>query len=38
MWEVRGQWCAEEDGGYKYGGGGEDREDEGECEALRVSY
>lgn len=34
VWEVCSQWCAEEDGGYKYGGGGQDCEDEGECEAL----
>lgn len=34
MGEVRCQWCAEENGGYEYGGGGEDREGEGECEAL----
>ena len=34
MWEMRGQWCAEEDGGYEYRECGEDREYERECEAL----
>lgn len=34
MREVRRQRCTEEDGGKEYRGGGEYREDEGECEAL----